>query len=372
MSHSGARGPVRLILLAPPWYEVPPAGYGGIEEMLAELCDQLIGFGHDVTLVGAGRSATGARSHSTYDKPQGERIGESVVEVAHAAAAQRVIEELRPDLVHDHTLAGPLAAPARPVPTLVTAHGPVNQDYAMYYGSLGSAIGLAAISHAQRRTAPELPWVATVHNAVALHRYTCRSRREKEDYALVLGRCTPDKGIDTAILAARAAGRRTVLALKCSERGEQDYFDAAIRPLLGPDVDYVGEASAEEKTELLGRAGCLLFPVRWEEPFGMVAIEAMACGTPVVAFRRGALPETVVDGVTGVLADREAELPAAVDTAMELDPGTCREHVCRNFTGETMARGYERAYLSFLDRVRDPVEHGPHEHAGRPASLSRP
>lgn len=351
--------PLRLVMLAPPWYEVPPAGYGGIEEVLAELCDRLVDFGHDVALVGAGRSATGTKSYFTYDKPQSDRIGESVVEIAHVAAAQRIIEDLQPDLVHDHTLAGPLAAPARPAPTLVTAHGTVDQDHAMYYKSLDHGIGFAAISEAQRRTTPELPWVATVHNAVALRRYTYRSRREKDDYALVLGRCSPDKGIDTAILAARAAGRRTVIALKCSESRERDYFDAVIRPLLGPDTDYIGEASAEQKTELLGRAGCLLFPIRWEEPFGMVAIEAMACGTPVVGFRRGALPETVVEGVTGVLATRAEELPAAIDVAMEIDPAACRDHVCRNFTGETMARGYEQAYLSFLDRgQRDPTEHG--------------
>ncbi|MDA8371885.1 MAG: glycosyltransferase family 4 protein [Nocardiopsaceae bacterium] len=343
--------PLRLVLLAPPWYEVPPAGYGGIEEVLAELAERLVERGHDVTLVGVGQRATGAKLRVTYGKPQGDRIGESVIEAAHAASAQRIIRDLSPDLVHDHSLAGPLMAAARRAPTLATVHGPITGDHALYYRSLREDLRLAAISEAQRRTMPELPWAATVHNALSLHRFPFRA--VKEDYTLVLGRCSPEKGVGTAIQAARTAGHRVVIALKCTEPDERDYFETAIRPLLGSDTDYIGEASAEQKLELLAGAKCLLFPIRWEEPFGMVAIEAMACGTPVVAFRRGALPETVRDGVTGILVSQSAELPTAIESALGLDPHACWEHVNRHFSGTAMARNYEQAYRSVLEETRD-------------------
>ncbi|UOE18814.1 glycosyltransferase family 4 protein [Thermobifida halotolerans] len=337
---------MRLVLLAPPWYEVPPVAYGGVEEVLGELADRLVDHGHDVTIVGVGRRRTRAKLRTTYGRPQEERIGEHTVEIAHVAAAQRLIAELRPDLVHDHTVAGPLMAAARTAPTLATVHSLLTPDLALCYRSLRGDVRIAAVSEAQRRSAPDLPWAATVHNAVAPHRFPFRA--VKEDYTLVLGRCTPDKGIDIAIEAAREAGRRLVIALKCSQPDERDYFDAVVRPLLGSDTDYVGQASRKQKSELLAGACCLLFPVRWEEPFGMVAVEAMACGTPVVGFRRGALRETVRDGVTGVLVSRRTELAEAVDEAVRLDPRACREHVCRRFGGETMARNYEEVYRAVL------------------------
>jgi len=337
---------LRLALLAPPWYEIPPVAYGGVEEVMGELAEQLVARGHDVTIVGVGRKRTRAKLRTTYDEPQGERIGDRTVEIAHAAEAQQVIAELQPDLVHDHTMIGALTAAVRPAPTVATVHSIVTPDLARYYRAVRESVQLVAISDTQRRLAPDLPWAATVHNGINPYRFPFRA--DKEDYALVLGRSTPEKGIDIAIRAAREAGRRLVIALKRSQPDERAYFDEVIRPLLGPTTEYVGEVSQEEKLTLLARARCLLFPVRWEEPFGMVAVEAMACGTPVVGFSRGGIQETVRGGVTGVLVSREAELAAAVDHAAQLDPHACREHVQRNFSGETMARNYERAYYSVL------------------------
>jgi len=273
-------------------------------------------------------------------------MADPVVEVAHGAAAGRLIEGMQPDVVHDHSLAGPLLAAARRPPTVVTVHGPVTDDLELYYRSLGESVGLVALSNAQRRAAPDLPWMGTVHNALGLERFPFQDT--KGDWVLVLARCAPDKGVHIAIDAAREAGRRVVMALKCGEPRERDYFEEFVEPRLGPDVDYIGEASTDDKMKLLAGASCLLFPICWEEPFGMVAIEAMACGTPVVAFRRGALPETVLDGVTGVLVSRPEELPAAIQRADSLSPLACREHVERRFSSAGMAAAYEQVYRAAI------------------------
>jgi glycosyltransferase involved in cell wall biosynthesis len=337
---------LRIAMVAPPWYEVPPAGYGGIEQVVAELVERLIDRGHQVTLIGIRAEGSRAEVLSTYPTAQAERIGDPAVEAAHAAAADQLIADLRPDLVHDHTLTGPLLAGGREIPTVITAHGPVTDDVGMLFASLGDSIRLVALSEAQIRPRPDLPWAGVVHNAVATDQFPFRA--EKDDYALFLGRCNPTKGVHLAIDAARAAGRRLVLAMKCNEPAEQEYFDAEVQPRLGPDTEYVGEAGGEEKLALLAGARCLLFPIRWEEPFGMVAIEAMACGTPVVGFRRGALPEIVAEGVTGVLVSDPDELPAAIAHADTFSPAACRERVETSFSGARMAADYERIYRAVL------------------------
>ena len=340
-----------IALLAPPWFRIPPDGYGGIEVVVAELADTLLDRGHHVTVVGLAGNGLRAPARSTYREPQGDRLGDVAVEVAHLAQARQVIAELRPDVVHDHTLAGPLLAPSRSCPTVVTAHGPVTADIERYFTALSDCIHLVSISDSQRASTPHLPWLSTVYNAVSVDDYPFRD--EKEDYVLFLGRCCPEKGVDTAIQVARAAGRRLVIAMKCSEPQEQAFFTERVKPLLGDDTDYIGEVAGDEKLDLIARASALLCPVRWDEPFGLVAIESMACGTPVVALRRGAFSETVQDGVTGVLTDDAADLPRALDSARYVDPTACRERVASRFSPQAMAEGYERAYRQALARRGD-------------------
>ena len=346
--------PMRIAMIAPPWFTVPPQGYGGVENVCADLVDGLVARGHEVSLIGAGQPGTQAgRFVATYAEPPSGRLGEPLPEVLHSAAAAQVLDGLDVDVVHDHTLAGPLLARGRRMPTVVTMHGPVADEPGEYYRLLAGTVDLVAISQAQRRAAPDLSWLGTVHNAVDVDSFPFRA--EKDDMLLFLGRMHPDKGVHLAIDAARRAGLPIVVAGKCTEPLEREYFRTHVEPRLGPDVTIFGPADATQKRDLLSRAAALVFPILWDEPFGMVMIEAMACGTPVVALRRGSVSEVVVDGVTGVICDDVEELPAAITAARRLAPADCREHVRTRFDVDTMVRGYESLYReAILLRVPAP------------------
>lgn len=351
---------MHIAMVAPPYFDVPPTAYGGIETVVADLVDALVARGHKVTLIGAGRHSTKAqRFIATYDTGPAERLGEPMPEMVHAAKVASILERLDVDVIHDHTMAGPLMARGRLTPTVVTAHGPVQGDPGEFYRALGGTVNLIAISDAQRSTAPDLAWTATVHNAIRADTFPFKA--QKEDYALFLGRFHQDKAPHLAIDAARAAGMPIILAGKCAEPVERAYFEREISPRIGDDVTVFGVADAAAKRELLSRAACMLFPIQWEEPFGLVVIEAMVCGTPVVALRRGAVPELIVDGQTGIIVDDLHQIPAGIARARDLDPAACRKHVEANFTVEVMAEGYEAVYRQALTVVPDPWLSAPNQ-----------
>ncbi|MCP2300111.1 Glycosyltransferase involved in cell wall bisynthesis [Nocardia amikacinitolerans] len=351
IDHPGTR--FRIAMVVPPYFDVPPKAYGGVEAVVADLVDSLVARGHDVTLFGAGEPGTKARFVPLWDRALPERLGDPFPEVVHALKARRAIERLHAthgvDLVHDHTFAGPLNAPAYyglGLPTVVTVHGPVQDDCYRYYQALGDEVSLVAISDRQRALAPDLHWAGRVHNALQVADWPFQT--EKEDYALFLGRFNECKAPHLALEAAHAAGIPLILAGKCSEPPELAYFEEKVRPLL-TDRDHVfGMADAKAKRKLLAGARCLLFPIRWEEPFGMVMIESMVCGTPVVALRGGAVEEVVVDGVTGRICDDPAELTAAIAEVQTMDPAACRAHVEANFGADGAGRGYEQVYRKLL------------------------
>ena len=338
---------MHIAQVAPPWYQVPPLGYGGIEAMLDRLVNGLMERGHKVTLVAAGPDETGAHFVQSYEDAPSDRIGESLPEVVHAAIAEQAIEEHHPDIVHDHSLAGPLLAYGREAPTVVTAHGPVDGEFGEYYRRISPAVSMVAISEAQQRLAPHLSWNATVYNGTPIDDYPFTEH--KGDYAVWLGRMSPTKGTHLAIEAAREAGIPLKVAGKCSEAAEQRYFEEEVAPRLDGDVEWLGEANMARKKELLPPARCLVFPIQWDEPFGIVMVEAMACGTPVVAVGRGSVPEVVADGVTGFVCDDVSEMPEAIAKVGELDPQACRDRAKRHFDVDAMVSGYEGVYRSLLE-----------------------
>jgi glycosyltransferase involved in cell wall biosynthesis len=344
-------------MVAPPYFSVPPAAYGGIEVVVADLIDSLVARGHQVTLIGAeGHGTRAQRFLSTFDEGPANLLGEVMPEIVHTAKVAELLESLDVDVIHDHTQAGPLMARGRLTPTVVTAHGPVHGDAGQFYQALGDTVELVAISDAQRASAPDLAWSATVHNAIRADTFPFQA--EKEDYAVFLGRFHPHKAPHLAIDAARAAGLPIVLAGKCSEPIERAYFSREIEPRIGRDVTIFGIADATAKRKLLAHAACMIFPICWEEPFGLVVIEAMVCGTPVVALRRGAVPELIVHGQTGIIVDDPDEMAGGIAQARRLDPAMCRKHVETNFTVDVMAEGYEEVYRRVLSMVPEPWRTG--------------
>ena len=334
---------LRVAVVAPPWFPIPPDGYGGIEAMVHWLVEGLVARGHHVTLIGAGDCRTSAQGFlQTYEEPPVADLGTPFPEIVHALRVDEHLRCLDVDVVHDHSLGGPLPARARRTPTVLTAHGPVQGELGEYYRLLSHQHAMVAISESQRANGPHLPWAATVYNAIPVDEYPYEA--DKDDFVLFLGRISPEKGPDLAIRAARAAGRRIVLAAKCNEPAEHAYFEQRVRPLLGPDADWFGHATTEEKKKLLARASALVFPIQWDEPFGIVMVEAMACGTPVVALRAGSVPEVVVDGLTGYICERPDELPAALRRVDALDPRDCRTRVHDRFDVPDMVEGYEAVY----------------------------
>jgi glycosyltransferase involved in cell wall biosynthesis len=342
---------LHIAIIAPPWFEIPPSSYGGIELVVAGLVDSLVAAGHQVTLVGAGQHRTRAQRflQTLPAPPSTERLTNDLIpELVHAARAAELLTSLSPDVVHDHSMAGPLLALERSVPTVVTVHGHVTDELRSYYQSLSRSVLLVAVSDSQRRQAPALPWGHTVHNGVKVADFPFLSR--KEEFVLYVGRIHKNKGVHLAIEAAAAAGRPIVLAGRCSEPAEREYFEQEIAPRLGPRVRWVGEVDAKSKNALYSGAHCLIFPVCWEEPFGLVMIEAMACGTPVVALDRGAVPEIVDNGITGVVCNGPDSLPRAIGLAGSLKPHVCRRQVHQRFDTGIMTATYERVYREVLER----------------------
>ena len=334
---------MRIALIAPPWYSIPPSGYGGIEWVVALLADGLTDRGHEVTLFAAPGSETRARLVSPlHEEPPRDAIGDPWYEASHVVSVYEHGDEF--DILHDHT--GPVGVSVGALsdrPTIHTLHGPFTQQAHMLCSRVARRHWFVAISESQRSMAPEnLRWAGVVYNGIPMDRYPLR--QDKDDFLFFLGRADEEKAPHLAILAARQAGRRLVLCATTKNERERAYWASEVEPILGEDVEVRGEVSAGEKVELLGRAAALLFPIQWAEPFGLVMTEAMACGTPVVAWRDGSVPEVVADGVTGFVVGSVEEMAAAVGRVGELDPRVLRARVEERFSAEAMVTGYERAY----------------------------
>jgi len=337
-------------VVAPAWFAVPPERYGGIEWVVSLLADGLVDAGHEVVLFASGGSVTKAQLVSTFAEPPSYRIGQSMPDLEHTLTAWLHAGDF--DLVNDHS--GMLAAAMAglsPVPVCHTVHGPLDGEPGRVYrqiARISPRLRLISLSMNQRRPAPDLPWLANCPNALDLDAYPFSERRG--DYLLFLGRLSPDKGAARAIEVAQEVGAPLKIAGKMHDQLEREYFQREIAPHLGDDVEYLGEVSHEEKVRLLQRARCTLFPIAWEEPFGLVMIESMACGTPVVATRFGAVPEVIGDsGEGGIVVDHLAGMAAAVAVADTIDPATCRSYAESHFSERRMIRSYLDAFTLLLE-----------------------
>jgi len=335
---------VKVAVLSPVWFPVPPSGYGGIEWIVSLLADGLADAGHEVTLFASGDSKTRAELDYVFRRAPSERIGQTFWELQHALGCFKRDGEF--DVVHDHTgLMGLAVGSLLQTPLVHTVHGPLTGHPGELYEQIvqmAPRAHLISVSMNQRKPKPDLPWIANVPNALDLSFYPYAP--ERGDYLLFLGRMSPDKGAHRAVSIALEAGLPLKIAGKCAEPAEQEYFDAMVRPHLGSGREYVGEVSHGEKVELLRGARATLFPIEWEEPFGLVMIESMACGTPVVATRWGAVPEVIEHGRTGIIVDTWRDMIGALEEADRLEPGDLRRSVEQRFTPERMVADYVGAY----------------------------
>jgi glycosyltransferase involved in cell wall biosynthesis len=335
---------MRIAVIAPPWIPVPPPGYGGIELVVSLLVDGLVDNGHEVTLFASGGSRTKAKLLSPLDvAPDPHDLGNPWLDGTHAMLAYDQIDDF--DIVHDHAaVAGPIAAAhLRGHPPVVhTLHGPWTPHTRRFFETASRYMHLVAISDAQRADNPAVTYLETVHNGIDLDAYSYRET--KDDFLVYIGRANPDKGPREAIDIARRAGLRLHMILKRGEPPEREYFHREIEPNLGGDIELYENVSHETKVDLLSRARAMIFPIRWPEPFGLVMVEAMACGTPVVTTNWGAAPELVAEGITGFRRESFAGLVDAIDQVTAIEPRACRKWVEQQFSGPAMVRRYEAVY----------------------------
>jgi glycosyltransferase involved in cell wall biosynthesis len=324
-----------------------------VETVVGVLADALVDAGHEVTLFCAPGSTSKARVVTLLDASHPDEIERSLYEVDHVARAFSAIDAGDGngpfDVVHDHCGFTSLAMADRlGTPVLHTVHGPFTAATAAFYARHAHKATVVAISAAQRATAPaRLREMRVIHNPIDLAQWPLRER--KEDHLLWVGRMTADKGPHRAIAAARAAGVPLVLA-GVIQPGQRDYFNSQVAPHIdGAAVRFLGEIGGSVKRALFAGARALLMPISWQEPFGMVMVEALACGTPVIAFSAGAASELVVDGVTGFLVDDEHQMAGAVGRLGRLGARDCRSWVAEHLDVGVIAGAYASAYRSAAD-----------------------
>ena len=353
--HSRSAGaPLRVAMLAPPWISVPPPGYGGVESVVGVLTDALVRRGHAVTLFCAPGSRSSARVVPLLEESHPEEIERSLYEVDHVARAFEEIDlaafEEPFDVVHDHCgFTGLAMADRLDTPFVHTLHGQFTASTAAFYARHGHKAALVGISRAQLASAPVgLESVGAIPNPIDVRAWPLRER--KDDYLLWIGRMTAEKGPHRAIAAALAADVPLVLA-GVIQPGQQAFFDREVAPHIdGKRVRFVGEVGGSVKLAVFAGARALLMPIRWEEPFGMVMVEALACGTPVIAFPEGAARELVCDGQTGFLVEDEQAMGAAVSRLPGIAPRDCRAWVAEHCDVDVVAAAYERTYRSVVHR----------------------
>lgn len=339
---------MRIAQVAPLYESVPPKYYGGTERIVSYLTEELVKLGHDVTLFASGDSVT--KAHLLPQCPSALRLNRHCVDyiVHHALMVERVFQQASDfDVIHWHIDYLHFSAVRRiTTPSVTTLHGRLDiQDLIPLYREFAD-IPVISISNSQRRPLPWINWQGTVYHGIPRHLYTYHDKPGK--YLAFLGRISPEKRLDSAIEIAKRTGMELKIAAKV-DRADLEYFNRVIRPLLKhPLIEYVGEIGEAEKNDFLGNAYALLFPINWPEPFGIVMIEAMACGTPIIARSNGSVPEVMQQGVTGFIVHDINEAVKAVERVTSLSRRRCREVFEKRFTSTRMAEDYLRIYQKLI------------------------
>jgi len=343
---------MRIAQIAPLHEAVPPKLYGGTERVVSYLTEELVSQGHDVTLFASGDSETSARLEPIW--PRALRLDPAIRDpiaphMLLMEAARRMADEF--DVLHFHMDYWPFSLFGRQrTPFVTTLHGRLDLAELQPVFNTFPNVPIVSISDAQRRPLPQARYVATVHHGLPETLLTPTGR--KPEYLAFLGRIAPEKGPDKAIRIARACGIPLKIAAKV-DRVDQVYFETVIRPMLAEGgVEMIGEINDRQKPEFLSGAVGLLMPIDWPEPFGLVMIEAMACGTPVIAFNRGSVPEIVEPGVTGFIVEDETGAMGAVNRLFGLSRETVRKRFEARFTARRMAEDYLRIYRSLAGEDR--------------------
>jgi glycosyltransferase involved in cell wall biosynthesis len=342
---------MRIAQVAPLTEAIPPKLYGGTERVVSWLTEELITLGHEVTLFASGDSKTSARLDAVW--PRALRLDGTVRDpnALHVLMLERVYQRVADfDFLHFHLDYYPFSLFSRqPTPFVTTLHGRLDLPEHQPVFDAFSFIPVVSISDAQRRPLPQANWVRTVHHG--LPEKLLAPKPIKPAYFAFLGRIAPEKGIDRAIRIAEHCGVPLKVAAKV-DNVDREYFDEQIRPMMkAANVEYVGEINDTQKSEFLSGAAVLLVPIDWPEPFGLVMIEAMACGTPVIAFNRGSVPEIIEDGLTGFIVEDINGAIGAVDRLHHLSREKIRRRFEERFTARRMAQDYLSVYRSLTDSV---------------------
>ena len=344
---------MRIAQISPLFEAVPPKLYGGTERVVYSLTEELVAMGHDVTLFASGDSVTSATLAPMRE--QALRLDPTVKDwVANYYRMVEMIYRRKDefDVLHFHIDYFPLALFSRQsVPYLTTIHGRLDlPEYVETYSTF-AASPFVSISDSQRQPIPNLNWVRTVLHGMPADLLT--PQPVKQEYAAFLGRISPEKGVDRAIKIAGKAGLKLKIAAKV-DNADKEYYDTLIKPLIkgNPDVEFIGEINDAQKPDFLSGAHALIFPINWPEPFGLVMIEAMACGTPVIAFNCGSVPEVIDPGVTGFIVNDIDAAVAAVGKVHMLDRARVRSTFDRRFTARRMAEDYVDVYEELAQPAR--------------------
>ena len=345
---------MRILEIAPPWFTVPPAGYGGIEQVVAQVSDGLVEAGHDVTLLASGGSTSKARVQNVFDVPPNGALGSTCHELIHVLAGYQRRHDF--DVIHDHSgfIGAGLGSLLDGPPVVHTLHGPWVTEVETLHRSLGNTLHRVAISEDQRSRAPRGVTVDhVVHNGISLTEHPFRAEADADRYLAFVGRANVEKGPEVAVRVAALQGRRLRMAVKINEAAEQVYWDEHVAPLLdGVDVEIVRNGTKQDAIDIMSGAEATLFPIAWPEPFGLVMAESMAVGTPVIAYAAGASVEIIDSGRTGMLVtpgDLDAFV-SAVKIAGTFDRAACRTRVVDRFSSAAMVAGYEAVFASVTEQ----------------------